>query len=273
MNKFTVALCILPILEKKYGTSATNADQMVLKKQRRTIEGEDESKGEIPFVVTGYGSPLPRPPWLSMFTASMIAKDWALTCGHCVGTIVDPSIWYGKLTDAAFDARQTAHVLNIYFHPAYRAYPQLQGQEKIIDNNLALLRVSPISLQLYGKLLPVDYTSLIGFSVTTVGGDGDASLMNKTGNVQKKHIHLGEGAIITCDKKVRGFNRYLVCLIPKCSSNDHASSAGDSGAPLLYDSKIIAVQNHDFTDGSKIRISYTPISPYIDWISTRMRRN
>lgn len=277
MVKIIVVLSILHVFGKIGGIFITNTlmtKHRIFRNLSRSALRDKAKEGgrryyasfeDYPYVVIGYG----RHQWHGrLFTASVLSKEWVLTCAHCSEYIRGPRIWYAGFDKPLTDNSPSVKVLDIFLHPNYYAYLEIENKWTM-DNDISLLRIEPLNEHVFGVLCSVDYTSLLGLHVTYVASGITANSEEQVKNL----LDVADAAIVNCNDKFRGFNRHLICATPKCKERTTTADAGDSGSPLFFDGKIVGVLSYFYYNEYLVRNAYTPISPYIDWISYTIRNN
>ncbi|CAG9793779.1 unnamed protein product [Diatraea saccharalis] len=211
-------------------------------------------------------------------TCTILKPIWALTAAHCVSIEGKKKIYFfiGYGTKLPTKNYSTSDVIETQKHPSFNKF----------NNDIALLKTEPIALSRYGKVSAADYTTLIGHAVLAFGygimQDGkNLSLAFKLG----KPLQVTDMVIKKCASvhNKRSVNFPSVCLSPKCGKVNIMCS-GDSGGPLIHPSGIVAVLSfgieiycHEYfipDEGEKLISSgsYMPVSPYIDWISSIVKK-
>lgn len=234
----------------------------------RVQKGSDVMDGEYPYVILIAGI-TPFKELYRVASGSLITDTWVLTSAHIFSnrgvhannTLV---VWFGKFTESPFITNQYSEVLDIVLHPAFRDMPFISYELFYGINDIALLRVNKINLPVYGKLSPVDHTTLIGLSTIYVGG-GET---DKLGTDLYRALQVGHGMVIKCGAPVNKWSPYLLCVTPPCPEKKHIPIIGDSGSPFLVDGKIVgtfSVRYFTFTHVSWT--AFSPVDLYLDWIN------
>lgn len=225
----------------------------------RVLDGQDKN-GEYPFVIQllvldehdEHG-------FHRACTGAMIAPEWTLTAAHCVLHLDEFYIWYGNFTKSPIETKLYSRVEKVFMHPSFRF---IETKDCFNDNDISLLRVRKIDMKSYGRILSVDYRTMIGLPVTYVGrGETDALQSNRI-----RPLQVGEAVITPCELEIK-LQKYQMCVTPKCSRRTHVAWYGDSGGPVIHDGMIVGELTSIKNSSSMVHIRYTAISPYIDWIS------
>lgn len=230
---------------------------------RRIYNGKDDYPSTYPYVVCLKSIMYT---WLIHFrlcTGTLITDTWVITAGHCIGDIKDLYIQYGNMSVNLNKTASKSEVLDIIIHPLY-------GKPVINNNDIALLLVKPVYMEKYASISAIDYKTLNGLAVEYAGFGRTIILDRSTKNKIKKFkdsllkpLQIGEGVIQSCGY----IEQRYVCVSPKCYVKQ-SSLKGDSGGPLFYDQKLIAVLAGAPVEGypfNGIRY-FTPLSAHITWL-------
>ncbi|XP_028176008.1 mast cell protease 1A-like [Ostrinia furnacalis] len=231
----------------------------------RVIHGTPDVNNEFPYVVSLETYRQLNINWkiYRVCSGSLVTANWVLSAAHCLVPAVQV-IRYGDMTVERNATDSINQVIKMFPHPNYKI--MLTPPVMLVnDIGLALVEKVPVSP---GKLSAVDYKGLIGFEVRYAGFGltHEKEHMYNKQNMEKdnmKPLQVGMGVVIICPTIDYTWNPG-VCVAPKCSNKHHQPLPGDSGGPLFFDGKIVAVASGDF--GSSITI-HTPVSPYLIWIN------
>ncbi|KAL0849825.1 hypothetical protein ABMA28_011764 [Loxostege sticticalis] len=227
----------------------------------RVTGGEDDTEGEFPFVVSlQYKEPKIFKGYAvyRACTGTLIAHDWVLTAAHCMNPDIK-LVRYGNMSIPRNESQSFKEIVKMIPHPSYRL-TNIHGMDDI-----GLIMIQKIQMAV-GKLSAIDSKTIqgmkaryagFGFSTTNISAYDTAPLQ------------LGEGLVVNCPtmSNYRAHGPHL-CIVPTCSRKDEGWAAGDSGGPIFFDGKIIAV----ISARDQIGI-FTPVSPYLDWIRDTMIAN
>ncbi|KAH9638336.1 hypothetical protein HF086_006516 [Spodoptera exigua] len=277
MVQIIVVLSILSVLGKVCGLLVTNTLDLKYRNfrnhSRSVLRDKVRESGrryyasfkDYPFVVLGFG----QLQWRGrLFTAAALSKTWVITCAHCTERIRGPQIWYAGFDKPLNDNSPSVKVLDIFLHPNFYSYMELPDKWSM-DNDISLLRTEPINEHVFGVLCSTDYTSLLGLAVTYVA----SGITANSEETVTRLLDVADAAIVNCHDTFRGFNRHLMCATPKCQERTIVADAGDSGSPLFFEGKIVGIFSYFFYNEFLVRNAYTPISPYLDWISHVIKNN
>ncbi|CAG9788982.1 unnamed protein product [Diatraea saccharalis] len=232
----------------------------------RVLHGKSDTDNEYPFVVSLQTASRRR-----YCTGSLIAERWVLSAAHCFND--QPKlVRFGNMTVPAKEATYRP-ILRMFPHPNYS-----ELENYLMINDIGLVLISAIKDVKMVKLSAVDYTTLIGSPVKYAGfgmtyifsvleDNSQAERLDQT-----KPLQIGEGVVIRCETvESLKIPTPAVCVAPQCSNKYADSNYGDSGGPLFYKNKIVAVVCSD----TSVRAigQYTPVSPYIQWINIVIGRN
>lgn len=220
-------------------------------------------------------------------TAAVLSPTWALTAGHCLHSdnlefVIDPKIMSFRQVVLYGSHNKSSVVIDAIIHPAHKSLLTL-------NNDIGLMRHNPIILNQYARLSGLDYVSMIGHEVTLTGYGttiGVAVTINGTlipivadTTTVGKPLQLLDALIVQCS--IHLLHNPRICLARRCNKLS-GICPGDSGGPVLHDSSVVGINSlgseemkafcnlqpfSKFYDPGHI----TPISPYIDWISSIIR--
>ncbi|PZC77711.1 hypothetical protein B5X24_HaOG203078 [Helicoverpa armigera] len=258
-------------LQDPWGFYVTNPEpnpniSHVTNDSRRVHKGEDVAEGEYPFVIVIAG--LTKTEVYRIATGSVITPRWTLTSAHVFthmgvhdkDTFV---VWYDKFTESPLVTNMYSHITEIVKHPGFRDTPFKNFQSFYSKNDICLLKVHEIYLKTYGKLSPVDRSTLIGLSAMFFG----AGATVKEGKDMFRPIQVGHGMITKCGHPITSWSPFLLCVAPPCSDREHTPHTGDSGGPFMVDGKIIGTFSlRYFAYTAKLWVAFNPVDLYIDWI-------
>ncbi|KAH9638324.1 hypothetical protein HF086_006504 [Spodoptera exigua] len=232
----------------------------------RIKKGKDAKDGEYPFVVVVLIANNKRQNgFIRRCTASMIAKDCALTAAHCATNATkNHYIWYGNYTVSPLVSNLYTPIIEVIMHSGFH-YKTVPGNSEILsvsENDIALLRVNDITLIRYGSVSLLEYTVLGGLPVKFVG----YGRTNKEGDDQLRQLQVGEGFISQCSHATKQMTNFAFCVSPQ-STSSASTAIGDSGGPLLYDDQIVGILSF----GDVKEDAYVPLSPYLNWIYSHFR--
>ncbi|KAH9638323.1 hypothetical protein HF086_006503 [Spodoptera exigua] len=232
----------------------------------RINKGNDVKDGEYPFVVVVLiASNKRKHGFIRRCTASMIAKDCALTAAHCAtNETIKYYIWYGNYTVSPLVSKLYTPIIEVIMHSGFH-YKTAAGNSEIlslIKNDITLLRVNDITLIRYGSISLLEYTVLEGLPVKFVG----CGRTDKEDDDQLRQLQVGEGFISQCSWKTKQVTNFAFCVSPQGASSA-ITAVGDSGGPLLFDDQIVGILSF----GNVIEDAYVPLSPYLTWIYSKFR--
>ncbi|CAH2243198.1 chymotrypsin A-like [Pararge aegeria] len=210
-------------------------------------------------------------------TGAALTPSWILSAAHC-----SVEEYYKKNAKTKLIARFNSYlpkyggsikpIFEVKIHPMYY-YHELDAFEQldfILKNDICLFRSEGILVNHYGKLSPLDYTSLMGHEAHTLG----YGLTNATAS--QKPLQVLKGMIHNClneDQKLA----YMLCLAPRCGVQT-TICGGDSGGPIVHASGIVGVNSNSIGDCNEHSTSldvsagtaasvFATVSSNIDWIS------
>lgn len=204
---------------------------------------------------------------------SAITNQWILTAGHCISKKLS-HVEYGLK-----DNKNYSRILSKQVHPGYRMDYSFGGYYANLNNNIAMIKAEDMNLKKYARLSARQYSTIIGqivkyagyggFKVKSAKDDNDGEEKGKNQERSLAELRVAEGGIIKCE-----LERYIIiqpalCFAPKCGNRKLKSSQGDSGGPLTLDKRIIGVNSGYSPIMNDV---FTPVSPFIDWISSTINR-
>lgn len=245
---------LLTVLITTHFTKCTT----VLKNGLRVYQGIDDDTSKYPYVVQI------QP--LRLCTGSLLTANWVITAAHCCVKQAE-LIQYGNTSIPLDQSNSTSKVLKMVPHPRYR-----EGIFAPID--IGLMFVSPVAMNKYARLSAVDYVTLTGVAVEYAGHGLTFLPKKRTKNLAQKYrnfqlksaVKIGEAVVSPCPFKAKGF----ICISPKCSIRQ-LTTPGDSGGPLMVESKIVGlVSSANRDDYQSTDRFFTPISTHFSWINSVM---
>uniref|UniRef100_A0A2A4K803 Peptidase S1 domain-containing protein n=1 Tax=Heliothis virescens TaxID=7102 RepID=A0A2A4K803_HELVI len=240
---------------------------------RRVQHGEDVVGGKYPYVIIIAGI-TSKDEVYRIATGSIITPTWTLTAAHVFtnmhvhgnDTFV---VWYDKFTESPAVTKAYTQIKEIVKHPGFRDIPFVNFQSFYSNNDICLLKVNKVNLPAYGKLSPVDRTTLLGLATKFFG----AGKTNKTGKDIFHPIQEGHGLIIKCGPPISSWSSSLLCVSPPCANKQLTPNTGDSGGPFMIDDKIIGTFSlRYFGYTSTAWNAFCPVDLYIDWIHDVINR-
>ncbi|XP_064076374.1 chymotrypsin-like elastase family member 1 [Vanessa tameamea] len=274
MKQILIFFCI-----KVYSLNATSRD-----KSLRIIGGRDAVPGEFPYALKMEMKGQNKDGdyrYIHVCTCTVIKPTWSLTAAHCIKGLEDYTSTLnvkGVIRHNFSSDKESSfsNILSMFKEPNYR-------ETITIENDIGLLLSETIPVSRFAKLSSVDYFTLYGTKVLTLGYGvtigsngslGDALSVNKP-------LQVLDAVITRCSSKA--FSPAF-CLGGICGLWP-ASRPGDSGGPVLHVSGIVGVcSGEDLSQGKtgydknkslKLKIKmgrqpiamYTPGSSYVDWIT------
>ena len=258
----------------------------------RIFQGRDAVPGEFPYAVAlamEISKETQSKLYQSFCSGSIVTPVWTLTAGHCIEFIrSDPIVsnisgQIKMVIRYAINSKKKHHewdasdITNTALFPGYRSI-NLKNNHLTIINDIGLLKTSKTIVSVLGIFSSVDYRTLYGHKVSTVGfgltkSEGivnDALSLNKT-------LQIYEAIIVKCeDFRVDGTIKPLFCLSWECNK-PAKSCGGDSGGPVIHKTGIIGVltagdgERCDTLEKVYTAGMITPISPYLNWIAKQIR--
>lgn len=240
--------------------------------------GRNATENEFPYVVKLVLQKLSNVQSnIFICTSIVLTSTWTLTAGHCIDSVARLSHSNMILTKLVLVYQPTpksesaySEILSTVLHPGIG----------MAANDVGLLHTQPVIFAKYGKISSLDYTTLNGQQVFLVG----FGMINEHHEEALHFPQVLEVIVKECPYMV---HYPEICFAPPCFLQKHKSKAlcpGDSGGPSIHPSGIIAINT--MTDprdcgmykGKKLRRdrydagynigTATPLSPFIDWISS-----
>ncbi|XP_072931490.1 serine protease 3-like [Epargyreus clarus] len=249
----------------------------------RIMGGRNATENEFPYVVKlvlqKLGSVQAN---IFVCTSIVLTTTWTLTAGHCIASV-------DQLTDST-SMIQTKLMLEYQSTPkSESAYSEIlstalhPGKGKLA-NDIGLLHTQPVIFATYGKISSLDYTTLNGQQVFLVG----YGMINENQEEASPSLPLFPQVLELIVKDCPYMTLYPeVCFAPPCFLDKHKSKAlcpGDSGGPSIHPSGVVAINTiTDARDCGMYKVkklrrdrydagynigTATPLSPFIDWISS-----
>lgn len=241
----------------------------------RIMGGRNANYSEFPYVVRLEMYVAPKTYWHSC-TGTVITSTWTLTAGHCrTAHYKRLVVRYGSERPLDHNAR-IARILKFVIHTSYRLNSVLEfssGPRLFMENDVMLLKTQPIIIHSYGRLSALDYTSLFG-QVAMACGYGKV-LRNGTTVLDtlqtNKPLQFFTVLMRRCTHEDFSSSRLYpgICLSKKCGDRHLNTAPGDSGAPLLHKSGVVAVHSlgaFSLHPNRNLRSKMTVIGPYLEWI-------
>lgn len=219
-------------------------------------------------------------------TCSVLAPTWTLSAAHCSRNLQKAPKFTLVIRYGSTKKGNYSNVLKFILHPSFK----FLGDSKNIyslENDIALLKTDPIILSKYGRVSSVDYSTLVGFTAvlvgfgitnyTTVNGIVFATTLRLNMPLQSLNVLIKRCANDISEKVYPG-----LCLARKCGETVSAC-AGDSGGPLIHNSRIIGVSSLStpLDCSNKIEDRFkshsvgivTAASPLTEWIGIVVNEN
>lgn len=272
-------ILIIPGLIFDYGI---NVDSKGL----RVFDGQDADAGKYPYIVALFlknRNELNIEKYRYFCTGSAITPTWTLTAGHCISVtkskimntrIHKLVIRYVIETDNI--TWYTSDIVDTMLHPNYKLRQNMK-KSKYVKNDIALVKTEKTLISEFGRLSTVDYRTMFGHKVTAAGYGRMNTEEGTVGNTIKLNNSLQafDAVIIKCnDHHVRNLVHPSFCLAWECEYPS-TTCPGDSGAPIIHPTGIIAVNsagtNRDCRRERLYASISTPISPFLDWITNNIR--
>ncbi|XP_022828429.1 granzyme M-like [Spodoptera litura] len=265
----------------------------------RIVGGSNVGENELPYVariqikLSIYQSPgiISKIRELHGCTCAILKPTWTLTAAHCIspqdlkikgsfeknGRIVKYKF---KISHGPFEKNITNKIIEWMQHPAYKLVSH-PTHVMSASNDIGLIKTEEIILTQYGHISAMDHTSLLGSEATATG----YGLMKVEGEFADatsfgKPLQKLDVVVIKCSPS-HTYVRPGLCIARRCGKLFSVTCPGDSGGPLVHPSGIIAVDSAGPSSGcySSVEVQsfdmgiFTPISPYIDWISDVMNKD
>ncbi|XP_047543389.1 trypsin-7-like [Vanessa atalanta] len=268
---------------KVYSLNATSRD-----KSLRIIGGRDAVPGEFPYVLKMEYKLMRKGQnkdgdyrYSHICTCTVLKPTWSLTAAHCIQGLEE----YTSTLDIKGVIRHNfssdkessfSNILSMFKEPNYRKIHRM-------ENDIGLLLSETIPVSQFAKVSSVDYFTLYGTKVLTLGYGVTIGSNGSLGDARSvnKPLQVLDAVITRCPSKA--FTPAF-CLGGICGLWP-SSRAGDSGGPVLHVSGIVGVcSGTDLTQGNtrydknkslKVKIKmgrqpiamFTPGSTYVDWIT------
>lgn len=256
------------------------------KKLLRIVGGQSVSYGKYPYIARlelkhVIGVDLYR---AHICTCSVLTPIWTLTASHCsliLDNIPNATLMVRYGSTYPFDDKGNySVVIKFVRHPSYRLLGE-PNKMYSLDNDIALLKTQPVMLPVYGRVSSVDHLSLTGFTAVVAG----FGITNYTSgkmmfsDTLKLNMPLQTLNVLIkrCSNDVLDYVKISpgICLARRCRESVSICS-GDSGGPLIHNSRIIGVNSMgaDLDCTNKIEDRFksnfvgiiTAASPFSEWI-------
>uniref|UniRef100_A0A2A4JZS5 Peptidase S1 domain-containing protein n=1 Tax=Heliothis virescens TaxID=7102 RepID=A0A2A4JZS5_HELVI len=272
------------------------------------VSGDTKQGNEFPYIVS-----IHRDSDLRSFlcAGSLIASKWVLTSAHCL-TKIATRIRYSSAWSLQ-NYNYSAILQRIRHKNTRSCRWALGDKNSLTPkvNNIGLALVECVSSINYARLSAIDYFALLGYEVrfmefnynlmlraniyqsnkrrmdhigrvrgksVSFGSVKRPKNIGKLGNLDVNHstpmgvgYRVGTGVVQVCQDK--SFPGPTMCVAQRCIGSvghgDTESVLPDYGAPLTHDGSIVGVS----TDVKDSYSTYTPVSPYLDWINTVIAGN
>ncbi|CAH2089307.1 unnamed protein product [Euphydryas editha] len=265
-----------------YFLSATSHDKTL-----RIIGGRDAAPGEFPFALKmdlKFENKNGTTEYSHQCTCSLLKSTWSLTAGHCIIALRKYTSVSSKIKGVIRYNISSVHeppysyILSTFLHPSFDI------SSTFVSNDIGLLLSEKVVIFSFAKLSSVDYLSLfgskvlsLGFGVTkdSIGYYDDAYRVNKS-------LQVLDSIITKCFIT----NAYpSFCLGGNCGQSSFLCP-GDSGGPVMHTSGLVGINTGTLdilNCGKKVNnpnIKFqsfsgiiTPTSHYIDWITNMIQSN
>lgn len=251
----------------------------------RIIGGRESLPEEFPYVVKLDAVLVNASrPSITFCSASVLSATWSLTAAHCIRfldrfSVNHPGIEHKHMIRTEPNEALFA-VLSMYKHPRFTGL--LEGDFVFIENDVGMLKTEPVLLKQYAKVSAVDYSAVKGQAARAVGY-GLNVVRGKLGDMKKRPalprpLNVLDLMVVECS--IQWHLYPSICVAQRCGRST-TMCAGDSGAPLIHPSGIIAITSvyisKDCRVGGKNRSRtvgiLTAVSPYISWITSQVIRD
>lgn len=248
--------------------------------QPRVVHGRYAEPDQYPYVVS-----LERPleGFLALHricTGSLVTDQWVLTAAHCLTDEIQV-VRYGNMTAPRLQAT-FKKILKMVPHPGY--FLVEFDEIEFGSNDIGMVLVEKLTINTFAAISAEDYKTLVGCSVTYAGFgytvEKDLKYISKMNEVEKRSIiaqilkdqmrplQIGEGVLH--NKEATYMIKPTLYVSPKCVNMGQTANYGDSGGPMFYRDKVIAVCSggslYNPDRRSEMYGAYTPVSPFVQWI-------
>lgn len=215
-------------------------------------------------------------------TGTVITPIWILTAGHCLTYRTKLFVRYGSARPRDASAK-VVRVIKSRLHISYTNKHSLRFSPNVprlvVQNDIVLLKTEPIVIPVYGRLSALDYTSLFGQEAMACGYGNIAKNKTRAYDTLDLNEPLQFFTVLMrrCTDDDSKFSRLYpgICLAKKCDETSANTAPGDSGAPLLHKSGVVAVHSLGGSDpyvNSNLRSKMTLISPFLEWIGDTIKQ-